>query len=292
MTMIPGKSGIGSVRAAARASDDVIVAPGVRVAGLKRPPKGPPDKAREELVRILAIRGKPINRRRGMAPSAEFSRAAGEYIVAHHYNFCVQFARGRAARHIELADLVNACMTGAYMALERFDIDHPEAYRFLSYAKWYMLCETNRLLHREECLVVVPAAVKEARAKLARACPNDVSDEEAAELLGIQVDDVKSARGAHLGHEHRPVSEANKTTRRSLDSLRVDHEARSAELRSHAHLESALAQLDPLMRGVLFREYGVGVDEGAPEPQTDAARRAIRHMALRKLRDLLTEDEE
>lgn len=247
----------------------------------------PPDKRRAALLRVLAIRGRPINRDRGMKPSEAFRAAADAYIMAEHYSFCVQFARCRAARHIPLSDLIQACLLGAYIALERFDAGHETSYRFLSYAKWYMLCECNRLLHKEECLVVVPAQVKDARKKLALTCPADLSDAEAAEILGICVDDVKSARGAHLGHEHRAVDERNRVVKRSLGDVQRSHNERVAELQSHAGLAEALGKLDPIMRGVLYREFGVGEDEGAPEPKTESSRRAVRHLALRRLKEAL-----
>lgn len=257
--------------------------------GPPAPPRAPapPDKARQALLAVLATRGKPISRRRGMVPSAAFKRAAGAYIMEHHYNFCVQFARQRAARHVPMDDLVQACLLGAYTALERYDTEHETSYRFLSYAKWYLLCETNRLLHKEECLVVVPPQVKEARSKLALTCPDDVSDEDAAELLGMHVADVRAARTAHLGHEHRVVDERNRGVRRTLGEVRQAHDDHATSLASHDGLEAALAQLGPVLRGVLHREFGVGSEEGAPAPATTESRRALRNLALRQLRALL-----
>lgn len=262
------------------------VAGGAGTAAARPPP--PPDKARAALLAVLAVRGKPINRKRGMKPSPAFQRAAGAYIIEHHYNFCIQFARQRAARHVPLADLVQACLLGAYTALERYDTEHETSYRFLSYAKWYLLCETNKLLHKEECLVVVPPQVKEARGKLALTCPQDISDEDAAELLGMHVADVRAARTAHLGHEHRVVDERNRTVRRTLGEVRQLHDDHAATFAAHDGLEEALAQLGPVLRGVLHAEFGVGAAEpGVPQPSTSESRRALRNLALRKLRELL-----
>lgn len=255
-------------------------------------PKATLDRARRALVDVLDVRGKPIRRDRGMKPSMAFQRAAGAYLMAHHYSFCVQFARSRQSRHIPLEDMIQACLTGAYIALERFDPDHETAYRFLSYAKWYLLCECNRLIHKDEALVVVPQSVKDARAALARTCPADLTDAEAAEILGLQITDVHAARGAHLGHEHRVVDERSRACRRTLGEIREAHDERAAALRAHSGIDAALAHLDPIARGVLYREYGVGHDERAPEPRSEAATRAIRSMALRRLRELLEESDE
>ena len=73
-----------------------------------KPEISKPDPARQALLDVIALRGKPIQRKRGMVPSLRFQRAAGDYIKRHHYTFCVQFARGRSARHIPLSDMIQA----------------------------------------------------------------------------------------------------------------------------------------------------------------------------------------
>ena len=274
-------------------------------------PKSKREQARDALVRVLTLRGRPIKRERGGVPNRAFRAAAGRYLIEHHYGACVKHARGCSARHIPLEDLIQAALLGAYTALERFDLDHADAYTFLSYAVWYIRLECNRLLHKDECLVHVPDAVRKARAALANTCPADVSDEEAAALLKMHVADVRAARTAHLGHEHRSLSESGGRGKRdrggdggsgsggraeagvvgkALVDVRAAHDARAAELRAHAGLAAALATLDPLLRAVLHREYGVGEAESghiAP-PTSEGARRGLRNLALRKLREALS----
>lgn len=247
------------------------------------------DAAREALLKVLEIRGKPIDRRRGMKPSIAFQRAAEVYIMDHHYRYCVKYARSRNARHVPLEDMIQACLLGAYTALERYQTDHEHAYRFLSYAKWYLLCETNRLLHKDECLVVIPEEVKRSRAALARACRDDVPDQDAADLLGVPVGDVRAARDAHLGHEHRRVDERSKICRGGLDELREVRDERLEVLRSAHGLHAALANLEPLLRTVLWDEFQVGDEPpaDAQRPSTDQSRRSLRRMAMRRLQEEL-----
>ena len=245
------------------------------------------DAARRELVRIIEIRGRPINRKRGRLPSEAFRRAAGAYILTHHDDYCHKFARDRSARHIPLEDMVQACRLGAYIALERFDVEHEDAYRFLSYAKWYMLCETNRLIHKDEPLVTVPQKIKDARAWLVKNCPQGLDDDEAAVLIGggVTASEVRQARELHLGNDHRVVDERSKVCRRSLGEVQAVHDGHAAELQSFDRLDEALARLEPLLRQVLFAEYGVGADPGFALPRTEGSLRSLRRIALRKLRE-------
>jgi len=255
----------------------------------RRPEKA--DAARRELVRIIEVRGKPINRKRGRLPSEAFRRAAGAYILTHHDDYCHKFARDRSARHIPLEDMVQACRLGAYIALERFDVEHEDAYRFLSYAKWYMLCETNRLIHKDEPLVNVPQKIKDTRAWLVKHCPTGLDDDEAAALIGsgITPSDVRQARELHLGNDHRVVDERSKVCRRSLGEVQAIHDGHAADLQAADNLDEALANLEPLLRQVLHAEYGVGPDPGIPLPRTEGSLRSLRRMALRKLREELDE---
>lgn len=272
------------------ASALVEVEAGTYEIAVRRRPAPRPDPAREALLRVLAVRGKPIDRRRGMVPSREFLRVAQAYILEHHYGYCLEFARSRSARHVPEEDMVQACLIGAYTALERFDKDHQHTYRFLSYAKWYLFMETNRLLHRDECLVVVPETVKRARGDLSRAGRDDLSDEEAARILDVPVEDVRAARDAYLGHDHRRVDERSRACRGGLEEARAAHDARAEALRGADGIAEALAKLDPMLRQVVWEEYGVGEDDPtAPRPATDAGRRSLRRMALRRLRAALEE---
>ena len=50
-------------------------------------------------------------------------------------------------------------------------------------------------------------------------------------------------------------------------------------------LDEALARLEPLLRQVLFAEYGVGADPKLALPHTEGSLRSLRRMALRKLRE-------
>lgn len=249
----------------------------------------PPDDdvERAALLAVLAIRGPRIVRKNGDRPTTAFVRAADQYLRRHE-GFCFQFAQRRNARHVPLDDMVQACRIGAMIALERFDKD--KAGRFLSYARWWMRCETGKLLHHTESLVPVPAAVKKERELLAASAPADLTDEEAAEATGLAVDAVRVARRIHLGNEHRSIDERARPQRRAYDEMRSEREARIAELKTHARLDEALASLAPVQRLLLFEEFGVGEPVlGVTPPRTETGRRSLRHAAMRRLKLALAE---
>lgn len=247
------------------------------------------DKERADLLAVLKIRGAPILRSEGMVPTRAFSVAADRYLRRHE-GFCFRFARQRGARHIPLEDLVQACRIGAMIALERFD--PVKAGRFLSYARWWMQCETGKLLHQNECLVPVGPALKKTREaieaaerKLLATAPADLSDEEVASELAIDVAAVREARHMYLGHAHRGVDDRSRAQRRSLDDARAAHDARASQLNAHAHLDAALAKLSPVQRLLLYQEFGVGTPvAGVAAPSTEGGRRSLRHAAMRRLR--------
>jgi DNA-directed RNA polymerase sigma subunit (sigma70/sigma32) len=164
------------------------------------------DEARRKLVAVIeareyvradkrVCRGK-IDRSRGHVPTARWAAIAGAYIESEHYAYCVDYARGRGARHVPLDDMVQACRLGCFTALERFDLDHAEAYRFLSYAKWWMYFETQRVLHREEPLVHVDDRLRAAREKLSEECPSEVREALAAECYADLPDEVAESPAA------------------------------------------------------------------------------------------------
>ena len=268
------------------------------------------DEARRKLVAVIeareyvradgrVCRGK-IDRGRGHVPTRRWANLAGAYIESEHYAYCVDYARGRGARHVPLDDMVQACRLGCFTALERFDLDHAEAYRFLSYAKWWMYFETQRVLHREEPLVHVDDRLRAAREKLSEECPSevrealaaecyaDLPDEVAARLCKLQVEDVRAARSCHLGHDHRAVDERSRAVRRAIAENRADEEDDRQRAAACDSVAAALAHLPAAQAALLRDEYGFPPVPGSPPlPATPDRRRAALRLALRALREVL-----
>lgn len=266
------------------------------------------DEARRKLVAVIeareyvradgrVCRGK-IDRGRGHVPTRRWANLAGYYIESEHYAYCVDYARSRGARHVPMDDMIQACRLGCFTALERYDLDHAEAYRFLSYAKWWLYFETQRLIHREEPLVHVDERLRAAREALQGECPPevraalsvecyaDLPDEQAAALCGLSLAEVRTARQCHLGNDHRAVDERSRAVRRAIAETRADEEDDREKSATCDRLVAALGDLPPHQAALLRAEYGLAPVPGEPEPPTRPdQRRAALRLALRALRE-------
>ena len=259
------------------------------------PPPTDPDRA--ALIAICELRGAPLKLHqlpcrkyigdakhpRNCVVCLRFSRAAGAYLQRHE-RFVLRYVSKLGARHIPAEDLHQACRLGAYTALCRFDLQ--KAGKFLSLARYWMWCETGKLIHGGESLVPIPQPVKQRHRQMESllGAGKYLSDEELAEAMGESVAEVRALKALHLGHDHREYTETASGVRNVMDGLRQEHERRADELRLQVALPAALAALSAVERSLLYDAYAVGERvEGVRRPATDEARRAILRLAKRNL---------
>ena len=265
------------------------------------PPPTDPDRA--ALIAICELRGPPLKlhqlpcrktvgdprHQRSCAVCMRFSRAAGAYLMRHE-RFVVRYVSKLGARHIPAEDLHQACRLGAYTALCRFDLQ--KAGKFLSLARYWMWCETGKLIHGGESLVPIPQPVKQRHRQMEslQEAGQYLSDEELADAMGESVAEVRTLKALHLGHDHREYTETAAGVRGAMDGLRQERERRGEELRLQDGLPAALETLSAVERLVLWDAYAVGERiDGVRRPTTDEARRAILRMAKRNLLHALRE---
>lgn len=223
----------------------------------------PDDPDRAKLITIVEERGPPIDRVNGMQADRRWSAKALAYIEAEHTGYILKHVRALGARHIPEEDLVQAAKIGALRALETFDLD--KAGRFLTHGKWWIRCETGKLVNRTESLVIVPPDVRRERERLLRDCPSDMSDEDAALAVDLPVDRVRELRSLHLGHEHRQITRSA-GVRRSLAQVAASAEDRREALRQQIAVGDSLSRVSPLGRRVLFESLGA-LDMLADDPE-------------------------
>lgn len=224
-------------------------------------------------------------------PTCRRFRAAAERYLQRHEPFIKLYVSRLGARHIPAEDLYQHCRVGCYRALCAFDPQ--EAGRFLSYARYWMWCETGKAIHGAESLVPVPQSIKKMQRELHK-MPKEIEDAEIAAALGCKVREVQALRHLHLGHEHREVDERARSQRRTFDELRETQEARWEEIRRAEALHSALRTLTPIQRQILWATHQVGeAQPGAVLPQTEEGKRALLHRAkllLRRALEHLTQE--
>mgnify|MGYP002144183678 CR=1 FL=1 len=242
--------------------------------------RGPPLKLHQlPCRRIVGDRKHPTN----CAICLRFSRAAGEYLQRHE-RFVLRYVAKLGARHIPAEDLHQACRLGAYTALCRFDLQ--KAGKFLSLARYWMWCETGKLIHGGESLVPIPQPVKQRHRQMESLIEagQHLSDEDLADAMGETVADIRALKALHLGHDHREWTENAAGVRGVLDELRQEHDRRGEELRLHSAIPAALAALSAVEQTALYDAYGVGERiEGVRRPLTEEGRRAVLRMAKRNL---------
>jgi hypothetical protein len=228
-----------------------------------------------------------------MQADRRWSARALAYIEAEHTGYILKHVRALGARHIPEEDLVQAAKIGALRALETFDLD--KAGRFLTHGKWWIRCETGKLVNRTESLVIVPPDVRRERESLVRQCPPEMSDEDAALAVDLPVDRVRELRALHLGHEHRQITRSA-GVRRSLAQVAASAEDRRDALRQQIAVGDSLSRVSPLGRRVLFESLGA-LDMLADDPEalrvrppnSKQARRFVLEGVLDTLRQELAE---
>ena len=253
----------------------------------------PDDPDRAKLIAIVEERGPPIDRVNGMQADRRWSAKALAYIEAEHTGYILKHVRALGARHIPEEDLVQAAKIGALRALETFNLD--KAGRFLTHGKWWIRCETGKLVNRTESLVIVPPDVRRERESLVRQCPPEMSDEDAALAVDLPVDRVRELRGLHLGHEHRQITRSA-GVRRSLAAVAASAEDRREALRQQVAVSESLSKVSALGRRVLFESLGA-LDMLADDPEamkvrvpsSKQARRFVLEGVLDSLRQELAE---
>jgi len=190
-----------------------------------------------ELRAILRLRGPAFDRtslskeRREELDRTPYGRAASAYLLTHD-KYAWDVAESVDARHIPIADLVQAARFGLMQALDRFDekrLASGTVTSFLSYAKWWVRCEVGKLLEREG-LVHVPSTTRKAAVDLRVAIGRHaaelgrdaewLTDAEALEAwsrfgprskrtqrpAAMRLDRCRELRAVYLGHDHAEVS--------------------------------------------------------------------------------------
>lgn len=275
----------------------------------------------QELLAVLAIRGKPVDRdkmtaeQRRQLEKGPYPKAAAVYLATHE-KFVEAQVRKVAARHVPDEDVAQAVRIGMVRSLDKFDrrlVEAGTVTSFLSYARWWVRCEVGKLLE-DESLVRIPSAAKKVATEMRAqvdvmaaaidAAPEYLTDEEVAVGLGVSLDKVKTYRHLHLGHEHYDAT-APETHR---DKLEPGEDAatqvvtdRLTEIQGEAAddavwkqreggLIEALAKLPPSHRRVVGDSFGVAVDAEAAAatlPGSVVAVRALLKAALGRLRQML-----
>lgn len=245
-----------------------------------------------------------ISNRRRLTGSEEYrlasairngDRQARQRLIEDQLGLVVVIARGYRNRGLPMLDLIAEGNLGLITAISKFDPER--GYRFSTYAKWWVRQSIELALMTQIGIVHVPIYVKRELRRRARSAGGDTAGAVAAlenpeRLLLYDVrNQAEPNRDSADGHV-LPIIDtvAAPEDEQPESSLHLDSR--------RAYLEKALLRLSPTEQLIIRARFGL--DEDVTRTLDSLARqlglscervRQIQSQALRKLREILNEDQ-
>lgn len=119
----------------------------------------------------------------------------GDRLLKHHHGFAVQIARRHVGPHLSFDDAVSTAIRGLYEALKRYD---PKEGAFTTFAYWWIfkLIANERTFYKH--VVRIPSKVIRQSRRVQRLISEGRSDQEIADDMKIDLEDVKRLAELHL----------------------------------------------------------------------------------------------
>ena len=192
-------------------------------------------------------------------------------LVTGNLRFVVSVAKQYQNQGINLADLINEGNLGLIKAATRFD--ETKGFKFISFAVWWIrqyimlsLAEQGRLVRLPLNKVGLNNRINSARQIFEQQNERDPSEEELAEILEIDLNDVKDMILCSLKHVSMdsPIQEGDDGT---LVNTLINPDAESTDKKLehfeslHKEIEHALRYLTEKQKKIICYFYGIGVDD-------------------------------
>ncbi len=223
---------------------------------------------------------------------------AAERLIISNLRFVVSVAKQYQNQGLTLNDLINEGNVGLIKAVKRFDAT--KGFKFISYAVWWIrqsilqaLAENSRIIRLPLNRVGIVTKVGKTFTILEQEFQREPSPEEIAEILDINVDEIKET--IRLNQKKvsldAPISEESSyiETFSNEDSLPPDKELIKESL--HKEIETAIQTLGMREQEVLKLYFGIDCDQphtleeiGDKFNLTRERVRQIKEKALRRLR--------
>jgi RNA polymerase primary sigma factor len=224
-----------------------------------------------------------------------------EKLTKANLRFVVSVAKQYQSQGLTLPDLINEGNLGLIKAAERFD--ETRGFKFISYAVWWIRQSILQALAEQSRIVRLPLnkvgslnKINKAFAQLEQDFEREPAPEELANLLNIEVDEVRTTLGMAGRHVSMDAPFANAEENSLLDVIE-NHDAEPAD-RHVAYRESlrneierSLASLTDKQAEVLKLYFGIGIehplsleDIGARFDLTRERVRQIKDKAIQRLK--------
>jgi RNA polymerase primary sigma factor len=220
-------------------------------------------------------------------------------LIESNLRLVMSITRNYTKADVPLLDLIQEGNMGLIRAVEKFD--YRMGYKLSTYATWWIRQSISRALADQGRTIRLPVHVGDqvrkvlrARRQLTQKFNRDPSNEEVATEVGISPEKVGALLElvAHPVSLETPVGDGESLYADMIEDERAESpDQATAETYRGAELDAALSALDPRMRQVINRRYGLDgqasqtLEElGAVLGITRERVRQLENKALRELR--------